>query len=104
MTEGQKADKLLFLASLSQCVIDSLEDEIGQFRHKHKQVAKAFLAEHLKLMDKDFGNAEAVNQLVDLSTWIREVFEVMLDIGKRPIEEQKKFQRKWENLLTEYNL
>jgi hypothetical protein len=104
MTEEQKADKLLFLAVLAQTCVDSLEDEIGQFRQKHKQVAKAFLSEHLKLMDKDFGSAEAVSQLVDLSTWIREVFEVMLDIGKRPIEEQRAFQSEWEQLLTKYNL
>jgi len=104
MTQEEKADRLLFLGVLAQTCIDSLEDEIGLFRFKHKQVAKAFLDEHLKLMDKDFGSAEAVGQMVDLSVWIREVFQIMLDIGKRPIDEQKRFQKEWESLLTKYNL
>lgn len=100
----QQADKMLFLACLSQCVVDSLDEEIGEFRFKHKRVAKVFLEEHLKLMDKDFGSPIAVDQLVELSDWIRQVFEIMLKVGKRERIEQKCFQSDWEHLLTKYKL
>ncbi len=100
----QQADKMLFLAVLAQTVVDSLDEEIGEFRFKHKRVAKAFLEEHLKLMDKDFGSPIAVDQLVELSDWIRQVFEIMLKVGKRERIEQKCFQSDWEHLLTKYKL
>ena len=100
----QQADKMLFLSCLSQCVVDSLDEEIGEFRFKHKRVAKVFLEEHLKLMDKDFGSPIAVDQLVELSDWIRQVFEIMLKVGKRERIEQKCFQEDWILLLEKYKL
>ena len=104
MTTEKKGDKMLYLACLAQANIDALDEEIGEFRFKHKRVAKQFLEEQLKLMDRDFGDAKAVDQLVELSQWIHDVFKVMLDIGKREREEQKAFQEEWENLLIKYNL
>lgn len=100
----QQADKMLFLSVLAQANIDALDEEIGEFRFRHKRVAKAFLEEHLKLMDKDFGSPIAVDQLVELSDWIRQVFEIMLKVGKRERIEQKCFQNDWEHLLTKYKL
>ena len=104
MTQEDKADKLLFLAVLSQTCVDSLDEEIGSFKFKHKKVAKAFLDEHLKLMDKDFGSEVAVDQLVGLSVWIHDVFQIMLKVGKRTSLEQKSFQYDWESLLEKYKL
>lgn len=100
----EKANKLLFLATISQTIIDALDEEIGSFRFKHKKVAKAFLEEHLKLMDKDFGSEVAVDQLVGLSVWIHDVFQIMLKVGKRTSLEQRLFQEDWENLLRKYEL
>lgn len=100
----EKANKLLFLATISQTIIDSLEEEIGEFRFKHKKVAKAFLDEHLKLMNQDFGSSEAVDQLVSLSVWIRDVFDIMLKVGTRSNIEQQAFQSDWEDLLRKYKL
>jgi hypothetical protein len=100
----EKANKLLFLAVLSQTCVDALDEEIGSFKFKHKKVAKAFLEEHLKLMDKDFGSEVAVDQLVGLSVWIHDVFQIMLKVGKRTSLEQRLFQEDWENLLRKYEL
>jgi len=103
MTE-EKANKLLFLACISQTIIDALDEEIGSFKFKHKKVAKAFLEEHLKLMDKDFGSEVAVDQLVGLSVWVHDVFQIMLKVGKKDEIDKKSFQYDWELLLEKYGL
>lgn len=100
----EKANKLLFLATISQTIIDALDEEIGSFKFKHKKVAKAFLEEHLKLMDKDFGSEVAVDQLVGLSVWVHDVFQIMLKVGKKGEIDKKSFQYDWELLLEKYGL
>lgn len=100
----EQANKLLFLAVLAQSTIDSLEEEIGEFRFKHKKVAKAFLEEQLKLMNKDFGSPEAVDQLINLSVWIKDVFNIMLKVGQRTNIEQQCFESDWRILLEKYKL
>jgi hypothetical protein len=95
---------IMFLAVISQALIDNLEDEIGEFKFKHKRIAKQFLEETTKLMSKDFGSVDAVDQLCGLSIWMKDIYKIMLNIGQRSKVEQQAFQFDWESLLTKYKL
>lgn len=98
------SEKLLFLAVLAQSINDEMEEEIGTFKFKLKYKAKAFLDESLKLMNQDFQSLEAVDQLVNLSVWVKDVFDIMIEVGKRTPLDQKLFQSDWEQLLEKYKL
>ena len=103
---NERIFRLLYLSVLSQSIIDNIEDGIGDFTKKHKQFAKNFLAETLKIIGQDLGNAEAAEQLFELSVWIKQMFHVMLDVAK--IEEGKSnksnFQKDFDLLLKKYNV
>jgi hypothetical protein len=99
-----KEFRLLFLAVLSQCLADNIDDGIGSFKQKHKQHAKTFLAELLKLMDKDFGSAKAVEQLIELTIWLEDMFNVMMQMGGFDEEKTKAIQDDWETLLLKYEI
>lgn len=94
----------MFLAVISQALVDNLEEEIGEFKFKHKRIAKQFLEETTKLMSKDFGSVEAVDQLCNLSVWIKDVYEIMFKIGQRSKLDQQLFQSDWEDLLTKHQV
>lgn len=100
----QKHYKLLFLAVLSQCMIDNIEDGIGEFKKTDKQFANTFLNRLMAIMNKDFGSSEAVHQLVELTVWIQDMFEVLIKAGELNEEQTKDFQKDWEILLDKYNL
>lgn len=100
----QKQYKLLFLAVLSQCMIDNIEDGIGEFKKSDKQFANTFLSRLMAIMNKDFGSAEAVHQLVELTVWIQDMFNVLIKAGNLEETEQKRFQHDWQLLLEKYNL
>jgi hypothetical protein len=96
--------RLLFLAVLSQCLIDNIEDSVGQFKQKHKQLAKSFLSELLKVMDADFGSPEVVDQLVELTVWIEDMFGVMMQMGEFDDVKTKQIQDDWEALLNKHGI
>lgn len=104
MKKDEKAKKLMYMAILSQSLIDEIDEEIGLFRFKTKHIAKSFLNNLLDLMDKDFGSEEAVSQLIDLTKWHKDMYNVLFNTGELSEAEQKKFQYDWELLLEKYKL
>lgn len=100
----QKSEKLLYLAVLSQSLIDELDDNIGVFRQKHKQLAKMFLNQHMEIMNQDFQSSEAVDQLINLSQWIKDLFMINIKVGTFEESKQKNFESEWQNLLIKYGL
>jgi hypothetical protein len=104
MTKDEKAKKLMYMAILSQSLIDEIDEEIGLFRFKTKNIAKSFLGNLLELMDKDFGSDEAVSQLIDLTKWHKDMFNILFSTGELSEIEQKGFEYDWDLLLEKYNL
>ena len=103
MTEKQEF-RLLLLSVLSQSMIDNIEDGIGEFKQKHKQIAKSLLNELLKVMDADFGDPEAVSQLVELTVWLEDMFYILTQAGELEEEKQNAFEKDWEMILNKYEL
>ena len=101
---NNKTKKILLLAVLSQTMIDTIEEEMGFFKFKLKRIARSFLDELLKIMDKDFGTIEAASQLVELSQWVVDVFNININAGNMTEQQQKDFQEDWSSLLKKYNL
>lgn len=104
MKKDEKAKKLMYMAILSQSLIDEIDEEIGLFRFKTKNIAKSFLNNLLDLMDKDFGSEEAVSQLIDLTKWHKDMYNALFNTGELSEVEQKSFQYDWELLLEKYKL
>lgn len=99
-----RATKIMFLAVLTQSIIDGLDEEMGEFKFNLKRNAKRFFDEALKVMDKDFQDGNAVDQLISLSIWIKDVYYIMIEIGERSRLDQECFQQDWEALLTKHKL
>lgn len=104
MTPQERTNKLLYLAILSQSLIDEIDDNYGLFKFGLKNTASKFQKELLNIMDNDFGDPDAVNQLVNLTVWLRQVHDISRQVEVLPSELQKDFQKDWEDLLTKYNL
>ena len=104
MNSDERTNKLLYLAILSQSLIDEIDDNYGLFKFGLKNTAKKFQKELLSIMDNDFGDADAVNQLVNLTMWLRQVHDISRKVELLPSTVQKSFQIDWEELLTKYNL
>jgi len=100
----EEAKRLMYLALLSQSLIDEIEDGIGLFKMKTKQRAKALLEDLMNLMNKDLGSEEAVEQLVNLTVWHKDIYNVLIATGKLSKLEQVCFQQDWESLLNKYEL
>ena len=100
----EEAKRLMYLALLSQSLIDEIDDGIGLFRLKTKQRAKAFMDDLMILMNKDLGSDQAVDQLVNLTVWHKEMYNVLIATGKLSRLEQECFQQDWETLLKKYKL
>lgn len=96
--------RLLFMACLSQCLIDQIDEGIGEFKKADKAFAKTFLDRLMKIMDKDFGSAMAVNQLVELTVWLEDMFYIMMQVGEFTEEATKQVQDDWQAFLTKHNL
>lgn len=104
LSPEERANKTMYLAVISQSLIDNLDEEMGEFKFKQKRFAKLFLEETLRVMDKDFQDGNAVDQLINLSVWVQDVYNVMIEIGTRSKIEQQCFQQDWEELLIKYKL
>jgi hypothetical protein len=100
----EEAKRLMYLALLSQSLIDEIDDGIGLFKMKTKQRAKALLEDLMALMNKDLGSDQAVDQLVNLTIWHKEMYNVLIATGKLSKLEQECFQQDWETLLNKYKL
>ena len=97
--------RLLFLSVLSQCLIDNIEDGIGDFTYeKDSKRARNFKDRLLEIMNADFGSHEAVGQLVELTVWIEDMFYILVQAGELEQEKQDSFETEWEELLTKYGL
>jgi hypothetical protein len=55
-------------------------------------------------MNKDLGSDQAVDQLVNLTIWHKEMYNVLIATGKLSKLEQECFQQDWETLLNKYKL
>ncbi len=104
--EEVPSKKLLMCAVLAQTLIDELDDNItgNMFKMKTKQSAKRFLADLLQVMNQDFQSVEAVDQLVGMSSWLTQVFDVNYQIGKMDESRQVAFQYDWDKLLAQYGI
>jgi hypothetical protein len=100
----EEAKRLMYLALLSQSLIDEIDDGIGLFKQKTKQRAKALLEDLMALMNKDLGSDQAVDQLVNLTIWHKEMYNVLIATGELSKLEQECFQQDWEILLNKYKL
>jgi hypothetical protein len=100
----EEAKRLMYLALLSQSLIDEIDDGIGLFKQKTKQRAKALLEDLMALMNKDLGSDQAVDQLVNLTIWHKEMYNVLIATGELSRLEQECFQQDWEILLNKYKL
>jgi len=100
----EEAKRLMYLALLSQSLIDEIDDGIGLFKMKTKQRAKALLEDLMALMNKDLGSDQAVDQLVNLTIWHKEMYNVLIATGELSRLEQECFQQDWEILLNKYKL
>lgn len=100
----EEAKRLMYLALLSQSLIDEIDDGIGLFKQKTKQRAKALLEDLMALMNKDLGSDQAVDQLVNLTIWHKEMYNVLIATGELSRLEQECFQQDWETLLNKYKL
>lgn len=100
----EEAKRLMYLALLSQSIIDEIDDGIGLFKQKTKQRAKALLEDLMALMNKDLGSDQAVDQLVNLTIWHKEMYNVLIATGELSRLEQECFQQDWEILLNKYKL
>jgi hypothetical protein len=100
----EEAKRLMYLALLSQSLIDEIDDGIGLFKMKTKQRAKSLLEDLMALMNKDLGSDQAVDQLVNLTIWHKEMYNVLIATGKLSKLEQECFQQDWEILLNKYKL
>ena len=100
----KEAKRLMYLALLSQSLIDEIDDGIGLFKQKTKQRAKALLEDLMALMNKDLGSDQAVDQLVNLTIWHKEMYNVLIATGELSRLEQECFQQDWEILLNKYKL
>ena len=58
----------------------------------------------LKIMDQDFGTIEAASQLVELSQWITDIFNININAGQMDEIDQQGFQYDWQLLLEKYKL
>ena len=99
-----KQFRLLFLSILSQCLIDNIEDGIGEFKKADKSFAKTFSDRLMAIMNKDFGSSKAVDQLVDLTIWLEDMFYIMIQVGEFDEEKTKEVQDDWEKFLSVHNL
>ncbi len=99
-----KQQRLLFLAVLSQCLIDNIEDGIGEFKKADKSFAKTFIDRLLAIMNKDFGSSKAVDQLIDLTLWIEDMFYIMIQMGEIDEQKTKEIQDDWEKFLSVHEL
>ena len=99
-----KQFRLLFLAVISQCLIDNIEDGIGEFKRADKSFAKTFIDRLMAIMSKDFGSSKAVDQLIDLTIWIEDMFYIMTQMGELDEEKTKEIQDDWEKFLSVHDL
>lgn len=102
--EEKRNYRLMFLAILSQLMIDEIEDGIGLFKMKQKQSAKRFKDDLLAIMDNDFHNPIVVQQLLDIGTWISELYQINYKLGKLDKATQDDFEKDWKELLDKYKL
>lgn len=100
----EEAKRLMYLALLSQSLIDEIDDGIGLFKQKTKQRAKALLDDLMGLMNKDLGSGQAVEQLINLTVWHKEMYDILIATGKLSKLEQECFQQDWETLINKYKL
>jgi len=103
MTQESRVDKLLFLNVLTLAIVDELDEEVDKFKFKHKRLAKAYFDEFLKLSDTTY-TAEELNELTLNSQWLREIYKIMLKVGRMDDNDQISFQHDWELLLEKYGL
>ena len=97
-------ERLLFLAVTSQSMIDVIEDGIGVFRHREKLQANTFKENLLAKLNKDLGSALAVEELINMSQWIYDMFIINHKIVKYPVNIQEDFSKELKNLFVKYNL
>ena len=96
--------RLLFLATLSQCLIDNIDEGIGEFKKADRSFAKTFFDRLMAIMNKDFGSPMAVEQLVELTVWLEDMFYVMMQVGEFGDEQTKQVQDDWKAFMEKYDL
>lgn len=94
--------KILFLAVLSQALIDTIDDNCGLFKHKLKQFATSFRDELLKVMNKDFKNPVAVDQLIKQTVMIENMFYLNADLPKLSDNQQLMLSNEIQALYKKY--
>lgn len=94
--------KILFLAVLSQALIDTIDDNCGLFKHKLKQFATSFRDELLKVMNKDIKNPVAVDQLIKLTVMIENMFYLNAELPKLSDNQQLMLSNEIQALYKKY--
>lgn len=94
--------KILFLAVLSQALIDTIDDNCGLFKHKLKQFATSFRDELLKVMNKDIKNPVAVDQLIKQTVMIENMFYLNADLPKLSDNQQLMLSNEIQALYKKY--
>lgn len=100
----EEAKRLMYLALLSQSLIDEIDDGIGLFKMKTKQRARALLEDLMILMNKDLGSEGAVDQLVNLTVWHKQMYNILIATGELSRLEQQCFEQDWNALISKYKL
>jgi hypothetical protein len=94
--------KILFLAVLSQALIDTIDDNCGLFKHKLKQFATSFRDELLKVMNKDIKNPVAVDQLIKQTVMIENMFYLNAELPKLSDNQQLMLSNEIQALYKKY--
>lgn len=95
-------NKILFLAVLSQALIDTIDDNCGLFKHKLKQFATSFRDELLKVMNKDIKNPVAVDQLIKQTVMIENMFYLNAGLPKLSDNQQLMLSNEIQALYKKY--
>lgn len=96
----------LYTHVLIQSTIEELEAglENKEFVRKHKQKASMFLEENMKILSMDLGSATAAQEVIELSAWLRQMFEMMIKLGEQHGNRRNSFQKGFDELVKKHNL
>lgn len=100
----KEAENVLYLAILSQALIETIENNFKGFRGKQRELAEQFLEENLRIMSEDLGSAKAAEELMLLTGWLRSMYDLMQKADKMPTNKRKHFENEFYNLTKKYKL
>ncbi len=100
----EEAKEVLYLAILSQAMIETIENNFHGYRAEQKEIAEKFLEENLRIMSNELGSARAAAELDTLTKWLRSMYDIVIKADKFPNNKRSHFENEMYNLFKKYKL